>query len=54
MNPVPEFAAEVAELRARVAEHSCRCPDCVPEMWSDHDSDSDSVDSYYRRRCDSF
>lgn len=50
MNPAPEFAADIAELRARVAEHSCHCPDCEPEIWSDHeydDDDSDSDDSYF-------
>ncbi len=51
-DPVPEFASEIAELRALVDRYSCRCPDCEPEVWSDREDDSDSDDSYdaYRAR----
>jgi hypothetical protein len=45
LNPPADFANEVAELRARVADHSCRCPDCEPDMWSDDDRDDESDDS---------
>jgi hypothetical protein len=42
VNPPAEFAREVAELRARVADHSCQCPDCQPDIWSDSDRDEES------------
>lgn len=35
VNPAPEFAGEVAELKALVDEFSCQCPDCEPDNWSD-------------------
>jgi hypothetical protein len=47
VNPAPEFAAEVAELRELVDRESCRCPDCEPDMWSEsHESDRDRSDSF--------
>jgi hypothetical protein len=55
-NPVPEFAAEVAELRALVDRFSCHCRECSPGDYDDSDNDSDdSEESYrYRNRGDSF
>jgi hypothetical protein len=44
-NPPPEFADQVAELRARVEGHSCRCPDCDPDSWS-HSGPDDDEDNY--------
>jgi hypothetical protein len=46
LNVVPEFAADVAELRERVYHYSCKCPDCDPDNWSD--SRDDEEDRYSR------
>jgi hypothetical protein len=55
-NPAPEFAAEVAELRALIDRYSCRCRECSPGDYDDSDNESDDSDeSYrYRNRSDSF
>ena len=46
-NPAPEFADDVAELRERIDYHSCQCPDCAPDNWSDSHEDEDD-DRYSR------
>lgn len=50
LNPAPEFAAEVAELRALVSRYSCHCADCNPEEYDDDDRHSYDSDASYRRR----
>ena len=50
VNPAPEFAAEVGELRNLVDSYSCHCRECESDSDSDNDSESDSD----RRRRDSF
>ncbi len=54
LNPAPEFAGEVAELRNLVDRFSCRCPDCDPDSWSDDEHDRRGDEDYdsdgnYRR-----
>lgn len=41
-NPPAEFVADVNELVQRVRDHSCQCPDCEPDNWSEDDRDDDS------------
>lgn len=49
-DPAAEFADDVAELRQRVYSHSCQCPDCAPDNWSDsHEDEDDDRDSRYSR-----
>ena len=50
VNPAPEFAAEVEELRALVERYSCGCPHCAPENWSDDEPDPYEDDERYARR----
>ena len=48
LNPAPEFAAEVAELRALVSRYSCHCADCNPEDDDEGDRRSYSSEESYR------
>ena len=49
LEPAPEFAEEVHELRNLVDTFRCRCPDCDPDSWSDDErDDSDESDRYSR------
>lgn len=49
-NVVPEFAEDVKELSRLVNLHSCNCPDCDPDDWSQsRDDTSDSEDEYRSR-----
>jgi cytochrome c-type biogenesis protein CcmH/NrfF len=52
VNPPAEFASEIAELRARVIDHSCQCPDCQPDNWSDSDPYESDRDDRYRHDID--
>lgn len=47
VNPVPEFASEIAELRALVHRYSCDCADCEPQPERYSEPEYDSDDSYY-------
>ena len=44
VNPPPEFAEEVAELRSLVARYSCHCSSCSDDGYS---TDSDDRGDYY-------
>jgi hypothetical protein len=50
VDTVPEFAAEVAELRYLVRNFTCLCSDCSPLDEEDHYStDSEDRDRYFSR-----
>ncbi len=54
VNPVPEFASEIAELRSLVQKYSCECSNCDP-YYVDRYGDGYTTDSSYDRyRRDSF
>ena len=55
VNPPPEFASEIAELRGLVQQFSCGCHECEGGYASDgYSSDGYSYRSSYRYRRDSF
>lgn len=59
VNPAPEFASEVAELRDLVYRYSCKCPDCDPDNWSyshrdDEDDDHDSREDCGCEQCNPY
>ena len=47
VNPAPEFAADVAELRHLLGRYSCSCSDCYPEEYGRYSSEDE--DDYRRR-----
>jgi hypothetical protein len=49
VNPPPEFASEIVELRSLVQRYSCACADCYPKEDDDHYS-TDSEDRRHSYR----